>query len=661
MRPRLVIALVAAMAVVAVRGSARGDAPPMPIERAIEVAAARGKPLLVELSATWCGPCKELEQIMDAPEVVAARRRVVMVRYDVDTTAGAAVARRFGSEGVPAFVAVDGQGRAFARQRGLGGRGRAELIRWFVAFVKREVVGGGELAKLEARVAAHPDALANRLALGRRYEELARIDDALAAYDTVAFAYPASAADTAVVALAAAAHADLAGGRARTEAALAEAEAFVRRYPGAPDATARLALIIVAGRRTAAQVEELLALRREAASDPTAAVRLALLADRQGIAMRVADELGPANRTEALFAQAEIALDRGRIAEARALIAPTCAAPSPIHPARCLMIESPTDRRGSPAVIRLREQAEATLAELAHPGARTRSWLNATDLDGDELGDAIATALRDARRRCTAARSAARLSVDLHLADGGGAHAVHVQPADTPAGRCVRDVLRTATLPAAPGGRMFYTSLDLPATEVAVAQRRPPVAGTVPPIGRGLAAFVSQRLGAVDDLGVGLHALADGGSWSTGARYLFGGELEGGVDRDGGGTFAARALIGFGIGNGRSGLMGLTGVGASGAGETAPRALEVPIELRLKLGSARYRGHVWLRSRLLFGAPAREPANTDALRIGDSAALGATLSVPSRGGRLLLGVIFDREAAGTTATLRLGIALGDMY
>ena len=63
------------------------------------------RPVLVDFSAAWCGPCKKLEPIVD--EIAGDYDgRLKVVKVDVDTSP--ATAARFGVMSVPTLLIVSG-------------------------------------------------------------------------------------------------------------------------------------------------------------------------------------------------------------------------------------------------------------------------------------------------------------------------------------------------------------------------------------------------------------------------------------------------------------------------------------------------------------------------------------------------------------------------
>jgi thioredoxin 1 len=82
------------------------------------------KPVLVDFSAGWCGPCQALAPILDA---VAAEKadRLEVVKLDVD--ANPEITNRYAVRSVPTLLLFQG-GQPVARQAGL--LPKARLAAW---------------------------------------------------------------------------------------------------------------------------------------------------------------------------------------------------------------------------------------------------------------------------------------------------------------------------------------------------------------------------------------------------------------------------------------------------------------------------------------------------------------------------------------------------
>lgn len=75
-------------------------------------------PVLVDFSATWCGPCKLLSPTLDE---IAAETRAMVVKIDIDDSPE--LAARYGVKSVPTLLVIKG-GRVVAKQKGLTSKSR---------------------------------------------------------------------------------------------------------------------------------------------------------------------------------------------------------------------------------------------------------------------------------------------------------------------------------------------------------------------------------------------------------------------------------------------------------------------------------------------------------------------------------------------------------
>lgn len=90
--------------------------PPL-VAVALAKAKAEGKPLLIEFSAVWCGPCKRMAKETLGAEVVK-ERIAKFVTLLVDTDEKPEVSRAFDVQGIPDVRMLDGEGQEIDRLRG---------------------------------------------------------------------------------------------------------------------------------------------------------------------------------------------------------------------------------------------------------------------------------------------------------------------------------------------------------------------------------------------------------------------------------------------------------------------------------------------------------------------------------------------------------------
>jgi thiol:disulfide interchange protein DsbD len=114
------VALLAAVFLLRLGGTAGIDWQPYS-SAAIESAAARGEPVIIEFTADWCVPCKVMEYgAFKDPEVVQQSRRFVRLRVDLthqeEPTAVEAI-ERYQVAGPPTLVFLGPDGKEVRRLR----------------------------------------------------------------------------------------------------------------------------------------------------------------------------------------------------------------------------------------------------------------------------------------------------------------------------------------------------------------------------------------------------------------------------------------------------------------------------------------------------------------------------------------------------------------
>ncbi|GEM_PF-3475031 len=106
------------------------------IPGAMEAAAAERKPVIVDVWAIWCAPCKLMdERTWHDPEIIQAAGRFIPLKVDSD--ANEVFVTRYDADVLPATLFLDGEGRVITRLTGY--TDQAHLLR-----VMRTVLDGYE-------------------------------------------------------------------------------------------------------------------------------------------------------------------------------------------------------------------------------------------------------------------------------------------------------------------------------------------------------------------------------------------------------------------------------------------------------------------------------------------------------------------------------------
>ena len=80
-----------------------------------------GKRLLLDFSATWCGPCQMMadEVWPDGDVAHAVAEHYVPVAIDIDSDAGATLARQYDINAVPTIMVLDDNGKVLRQAHGM--------------------------------------------------------------------------------------------------------------------------------------------------------------------------------------------------------------------------------------------------------------------------------------------------------------------------------------------------------------------------------------------------------------------------------------------------------------------------------------------------------------------------------------------------------------
>ncbi len=106
-------------------------------DEALQMASEEGKPIFLDISASWCGPCKRLKAITFTDPEVGKLFNAGFINMVVDGEKGEGIhlARKFKIRGYPSLIFIDSDGQLIAQATGyrtpeqLIGMGRQVLER----------------------------------------------------------------------------------------------------------------------------------------------------------------------------------------------------------------------------------------------------------------------------------------------------------------------------------------------------------------------------------------------------------------------------------------------------------------------------------------------------------------------------------------------------
>jgi thiol-disulfide isomerase/thioredoxin len=128
---------------------------------ALEEAARTDRPLLVDVYASWCPPCRTLDkEIWETSEGRALAGGHLSVKVDFDTDEGQEVKRRYRVLGLPTVLFLHPDGAEVDRIEGYPGRDE------FLAEARRYATGGSRLQEAQRALADDPGSPEARLRLG---------------------------------------------------------------------------------------------------------------------------------------------------------------------------------------------------------------------------------------------------------------------------------------------------------------------------------------------------------------------------------------------------------------------------------------------------------------------------------------------------------------
>jgi thiol-disulfide isomerase/thioredoxin len=111
MHPRTQLALVALVVLLTASGPRAVAAAATSLEEALDQGEARGVPVLVDVFATWCGPCKAFDRdAQQNPEIQEVLGKVVVYKIDGESPHGLPFAQQYRVTKFPTYILMNGDG-----------------------------------------------------------------------------------------------------------------------------------------------------------------------------------------------------------------------------------------------------------------------------------------------------------------------------------------------------------------------------------------------------------------------------------------------------------------------------------------------------------------------------------------------------------------------
>jgi len=183
--------------------------------------------IFVDFYATWCGPCKMMDRSVYTDSLVAREAaRYINRKIDAEKGEGIALARGYRITAYPTLLIVDAAGNEMAREVGYRPADR------FRSFLEDTRTGRGSIASIEKLIAKGSDSFENRVALGSKYLDAGKRDEARTQYER-ALALDATDPDGRAAELLVRIARNRADG-GDPAGAIADADGFLARFPASP-------------------------------------------------------------------------------------------------------------------------------------------------------------------------------------------------------------------------------------------------------------------------------------------------------------------------------------------------------------------------------------------------------------------------------------------
>ena len=135
--------------------------------------------MMVDFWATWCGWCKQLDaQTYPNPTVQAEARNFIPLKLNADTN-GAALARRYGVQGLPTVLFLDSKGHLYGSIVGF------RAAPQFTSAMKQAYSLYSSMPVMAEKFRQHPSDIALGAKLVGLYSQEGRVSDAVLVYNAL--------------------------------------------------------------------------------------------------------------------------------------------------------------------------------------------------------------------------------------------------------------------------------------------------------------------------------------------------------------------------------------------------------------------------------------------------------------------------------------------